>query len=323
MTKKLLIISSIGFVLLQIILFSAQASWFFELFTHYAHYYAMLTGLLLLATLQKKYWTLALLFSTFFSIHAGTLAPYLQAHTEVATQDQNLTVLASNFYYTNTQFEELFPVLQKENPDLFIIHEANADWETGLTLFQEDYPHQALTQKTGVHGIAMASRIPGSFKEIPLGTEVGLEFTPEDASYHILGVHPMAPLTAAWAAERNTQFQDLVAYTKASPVPILIMGDFNATPWSPHFIDLLKNASLQDARVGFGLIPTWHAHNLLFQLPIDHALLSSGWEVLDFHAADRLSADHLPIVVRLNHLKSTSISPFKERSSNTVSEASE
>lgn len=294
-----LYLSLIGLVLLQIILFLAQKWWFFELFTHYAHYYAILVCGLAILALQLKRFPALLLLVTFLSMQLGTLTPYLTVSPPSSSQSKQLTILASNFYYENTDFNELLRIIKDESPDLFMIHEAGPQWKSGIKLFEELYPYVGFTQSFGVPGIVMASTKPGTFTEIPLGTHSGLEFIPEDGSYRILGVHPAAPLSSEWAAERNAQFKDLTLTMKSSSLPTLIMGDFNATPWSPYFTQMLEEAGLKDARIGFGLIPTWHAHQAFFKLPIDHALVSDPWEVLDFYKAESIASDHYPIVVKL------------------------
>lgn len=298
MLKKFLALALTALAFLQITLFLAKTWWFFELFVHYAHYYALLGTILALIAINRRHWKSALLFLTFTSLQLGNLSPYLTTYA-ASKQTPTLTVLASNFLYTNDNFEELLPLLEEENPDLFIIHEATELWTQGIELFRAEYPYTALSNQLGIQGIAIASRIPGTFTEIPLGSKFGLEFIPEDSSYRVLGVHPAAPLTPAWAEERNAQFIDLVAYAHSSDAPTVIMGDFNSTPWSPYLLDLMQNAELRDARVGFGIIPTWHAHNPFFKIPIDHALLSEGWELINFHRTESIDADHFPIVVEL------------------------
>jgi endonuclease/exonuclease/phosphatase (EEP) superfamily protein YafD len=287
------------FAYLQLQLFLARDWWFFELFTHYAHYYVLPGLFFALLAIFKRHWKSALFFLVFTSIQLGTLDPYLHSFPPL-NEPAELTLLASNFYYENAHFEEFTALLNEEQPDLFMIHEAGPQWTDGIENFTADYPYTALTEELGIHGIAMGSQIPGTFKEIPLGTKFGLEFTPEDGSYHVLAVHPLAPITAPYAAERNQQFKDIATYVLSSKVPVVVMGDFNCTPWTPYLTDLLENAELRDARVGFGLLPTWNTHSALFKLPIDHALLHGPWEVVDFYAADAIPhSDHRPIVVEL------------------------
>ncbi len=303
--------------LLQGFVFLGKTWWFFELFTHYPVYYALAFSALTLPCLNQRLWKSVLVLLTLVSINLTTFAPYLEKNepttpAQPSNEATPLTVLSSNFLYTNTNFDELSPLLAQENPDIFVIHEANEGWRQAREATLQDYPYQYMTKISGVHGIVVASRIPGSFKEIPVDeseTESFVEFVPSDRSFRLLAVHPNAPLTANLAAGRNVQLEKIADYLsqpdltetaiEQADLPTLVIGDFNCTPFSPYFKDLLAATELRDARLGFGLIPTWHAHNALFQIPIDHALVSQEFEVLDFYTTQKISPDHLPIVIKL------------------------
>ena len=59
----------------------------------------------------------------------------------------------------------------------------------------------------------------------------------------------------------------------AHPARRIVMGDFNATPWSPSFQRLLHRGHLFNSLDGFGLQVSWPESNVLLRIPIDHALL--------------------------------------------------
>ena len=40
---------------------------------------------------------------------------------------------------------------------------------------------------------------------------------------------------------------------------VVVMGDFNTTPWSGRFRKFLQDSNLRNSLGGFGLQPTWHA----------------------------------------------------------------
>ncbi len=285
-------------------------NWFFELFTHYTVYYALIGTALLLITAAIHRWKTALIFAVLISINLATFAPYLSSakledapegtSLPLPTLTPNLSVLSQNFYYTNTNFDEFQTLLSKKDPDIFVIHEAGHQWQNELATFQDEYPFIQITRETGVHGIVVGSKNPGTFQEIPLGTEVGLQFIPEDQSYRLLAVHPYAPVTEAYAEERNEQFADIETYVKSSEIPTLVVGDFNCTPWSPYFQDLLETTGLKDSRLGFGIVPTWHAHNFLFQLPIDFILTTPQIETVFFSSTEKTDSDHLGIFALLH-----------------------
>lgn len=79
-----------------------------------------------------------------------------------------------------------------------------------------------------------------------------------------------------------------------------VLGDLNATPWSPRFRDLVAAAGLRQARRGFGLQASWGPRPLPWALlPIDHVLLRGPWQVRSFRAGPRLGSDHRPVVAEL------------------------
>jgi len=299
MLKKFLRFILAAALLIQSFTFLAKFYWFFELFTHYAPYYAVFAILFSLLALLRRDFTALLLWVTLALINVGLVLPTLAVHAPTAVKGEALTILSQNFYYLNDQVDEFVDLVSAENPDIIIVHEASDLWRTAKEKLRDKYPTLHLTHNTGIHGIFIASRIPGTFKEVPLGKQVGLVFTPDDLSYQLLAVHPNAPITPAWAKDRNEQFAEIARLTATSSVPVIVMGDFNCTQWSPLYTDLLQNSGLKNAAVGFGFIPTWHAHNPLFQLPIDHALVSPSLNVSDFQSTAATASDHKGIILTI------------------------
>lgn len=283
---------------------SAEHFWFFELFTHYLPYYALIAICFTFYYLFKKNFVLTLTWVSLFIINFIPIVPYLSTTTTstnfTSTETQELTVLAQNVLYTNSDTSEFYDRVSSLKPTIFVVNEANAIWGITQNEVLSDYPSTALTQQTGIHGIFMGSRVSGTFTEISLGQEVGLEFIPEDGSYRVLGVHPEAPVIPSWAAARNEQFADLVSYANSSTLPTVIIGDFNCTPWSPYFKDLISQSGLHDSRLGFGFKSTWKANNPIFWLPIDHALVSPNVQVLDFESFPTQISDHKAIEVQVS-----------------------
>jgi endonuclease/exonuclease/phosphatase (EEP) superfamily protein YafD len=77
----------------------------------------------------------------------------------------------------------------------------------------------------------------------------------------------------------------------------VLIGDLNTTMWSPYFSELVKGSGLRDARLGFGLKPTWPMPlPALFQIPIDHCLVSDDIEVLGVRTGGATGSDHRPMM---------------------------
>ncbi|MFA5793320.1 MAG: endonuclease/exonuclease/phosphatase family protein [Candidatus Gracilibacteria bacterium] len=290
----------------QIFVILAKTNFFFELFTHYALYYAIFWSIFALICATRKHFACALILTLIASINIAEISPYFARTEAITTNSQaneTVTILSNNFYYKNQNTDDFLELIKEENPDIFIVHEAGHIWISLLSELIKTYPSLYLTKETGVHGILIGSKTPGIFTEIPLGEAFGLEFIPTNGAFKILAVHPEAPFTQKFAKARNTQFQDITTYIRNqndTNNKIVIIGDFNCTPWSPYFTDLLK-AGLKDAQIGFGLSPTWHSGLSPFKIQIDHALVTDSVAVDSFKVLRQVAgADHLPIEVKVH-----------------------
>jgi len=107
-------------------------------------------------------------------------------------------------------------------------------------------------------------------------------------------------MSADLAAQRNAVFQALPAALAAMPPgPVLVAGDFNCTPWSPFFADLVAATGLSDSARGFGVWPTWNSTLLPLGISIDHVLVSDGLVTRNHRVGGDVGSDHFPVIVDL------------------------
>lgn len=82
--------------------------------------------------------------------------------------------------------------------------------------------------------------------------------------------------------------------------PTVIVGDFQATPWSHAFKELQASADLENSMNGFGLQTTWPADRWAFlRIPVDHLLHSEELTTIDRYLGPTFGVDHRPLVVKL------------------------
>ena len=62
---------------------------------------------------------------------------------------------------------------------------------------------------------------------------------------------------------------------------------------------LMRQTGLDNARKGFGLLPTWPAFMPwpFLRIPIDHCLVSPDIRVIRMRTGRTIGSDHLPIIV--------------------------
>jgi endonuclease/exonuclease/phosphatase (EEP) superfamily protein YafD len=84
-----------------------------------------------------------------------------------------------------------------------------------------------------------------------------------------------------------------------APRPLVVMGDLNASLWSPTYREMLRRSGLQDARRGFGPLHTQSrfGFHFLLGIPIDHCLVSDRIEVRLLRTGPALGSDHLALIV--------------------------
>ena len=121
-----------------------------------------------------------------------------------------------------------------------------------------------------------------------------------DKRVRLIGTHPYPPINAKVCRLRNAHMQRLAESIakETGATKTIVAGDFNMTPWSPHFVDFLSASQLEDSAKGRGVMPTWYALPLFsFGVPIDHICVSEGIHIEDRGVGPDLGSDHRAVWV--------------------------
>jgi endonuclease/exonuclease/phosphatase (EEP) superfamily protein YafD len=117
-------------------------------------------------------------------------------------------------------------------------------------------------------------------------------FTRDGRAFTVAGTHLDRPPTR----RHLRQIASLPAMVASLEAPIVLVGDFNATPWSYALTRVIGETGLAPLA---GLRPTWPAHLGWPQLPIDHVLVSGEWRLLSAERGPYAGSDHRPVIARL------------------------
>jgi endonuclease/exonuclease/phosphatase (EEP) superfamily protein YafD len=115
----------------------------------------------------------------------------------------------------------------------------------------------------------------------------------------VVGAHLHWPIGARNSARRNGELVGLAALVRTHSEPVLLLGDFNITPWSAHFRALLEASELKDCAAGHGLDPTWPSQVWPLGIRIDHCFASAHWLTLDTWIGRHIGSDHRPMFAEL------------------------
>jgi endonuclease/exonuclease/phosphatase (EEP) superfamily protein YafD len=288
-------------------MFLARQLWLADLLVNFqVHFIACLLVCLFLLVLVRRQLTAAvLLLGTL--VLALPVIPYLKVPfrgeptVEVKDEEKVYRLMTYNVLQSNTRSQDIADYISTESVDFLVIIEADAFWEKELEFELKDhFPHRFTKPREDKLGLLFYSKHP--WESIRLVSEFGFPtveatFALPEGNMRLLGVHSYPPLTAGLARDRNAFLAEFGEYAAGLSGSVLGVGDFNLTPWSPHFQDLLSRGDLRDSSLGRGIQNTWYKFpTLLCGLPIDH-VLTREIAVRHRHIGPPIGSDHRAITV--------------------------
>lgn len=215
----------------------------------------------------------------------------------------HLRLLEANVLGSNRNYAALNRAVLEAHADIVVLQELTDEWQKQTEDMLSQYPFHEVVPKPGGSGIALFSRYPledvrilnlDSSSHIAILAKVNIDGT----RVSILALHPPTPVRTDKFLNRNRQFSEAAAIFRDTRGPGILIGDLNTTMWSPYFTDLVRNSGLRDARLGFGLKPSWPMPlPAILQLPIDHCLVSAEVTVEKLGTGRRTGSDHRPLIV--------------------------
>jgi endonuclease/exonuclease/phosphatase (EEP) superfamily protein YafD len=286
--------------------FAGGLWWAFDLFAHFRPQY-LIAGFLLaafLAVARHMRWAAGAL--AIAAINAiPVVALYLQpAEAARPPAARALRLMSFNVFAHNRDYAGTLRYLQRELPDVLLLLEVTPDWVPVVRTLAVQYPYQWIHVGNAASGIAMMSRVrPGDTATIDL-VQRGvpsylLTFERGGATLAVLGTHLSWPLGGRVSALRNAQLDAIARLARGHPGPLVVIGDFNVTPFSTHFTRTLREGGLRRCVPSAGLVPTWPARFVPFYIAIDHCLANGGVRASNFRTGAYLGSDHYPISVEV------------------------
>ena len=309
--KLIVMLATIGLVLITAVTFAARLWWGFDLFTHFRLQYVVAAILLgLLALVLRAYGTATVLLVVAL-VHGWAMKDlWLGSTGAMASAGMPLRVASANVLSSNPTPEKVIDFVIASDADLVILVEAESkNWRRALATIAEDYAYRAPDRwSKGAH-IVLFSRYPilRATKVRPpvrgnphLVADIALG----ERMLSVVGVHPKSPSPeeASDSRRRNRQLDHIAQVVNAVDGPVIVAGDFNISPWSPHFRDLIAATGLRNAAEGHGWIATWPRWFWPARVPIDHILVRGPIAVAAIARGPSTGSDHYPLVADLRFL---------------------
>ncbi|MEG4342629.1 endonuclease/exonuclease/phosphatase family protein [Microcoleus sp. A003_D6] len=303
---KWFMLAAIVNALLSITGYLGEFNLFFELSSHFKLQY-LLAGLpifIFFALVRsKKIWLLVSAFCIILNL--SEIVPWYFPGPAFAgeTPGQELRILHSNVLTSNRRYSDAISLVKREEPDIAVFVEVSTSWAKELSVLSEIFPYSWQQQESEKFGSAIYSKLPlentsvKAFSKQRKSLFADVKFQGKVIS--LILVHPTVPVKQQSFIDRNQQLAAIGEYAAQVKNPLVVVGDFNTTMWSPFYKNMVKTGNLRNARSGFGILPTWPTFLPLAYIPIDHFLVTKEIGVLKIRTGRNVGSDHLPLITDL------------------------
>ncbi len=212
-------------------------------------------------------------------------------------------VVSCNIYQFNKAYQQFIDLIDREQPDIFLTMESNSDWEQAMRVLEKDYPHYEKVTLENTYGMHFYTklkihRVQTHYfvaDDLP-SIEAELE-TRDGHRFVFFGVHPPPPSPTEEdnSKERDGDLLSVAKRVRDYSLPVLVTGDFNNVAWSKSSILFRKTSGLIDARIGRGVLSTFHAKYWFFRVPLDLVFHSPAIFIDKLFIYPSVGSDHFPV----------------------------
>jgi len=299
---RLLIAAALVVGLASLLALAARMSWLAELFAHFRVQYLIVQLPLTLTLLARKRVLAGVTMLPLIAVNIAAVADYWPRGYPAPTSAADLKLMTVNLNVDNDDAERFVALVRAERPDALVLLEVTAAWRAALGPLLEEYPSRWFATREDPFGIAVLARTAlEAPRTLSLGDVPAIDATllAADRRVRLLGVHLSPPVTSQLAGARNAQLDALRELVRETAGPLIVTGDFNATPYSPRLGDWLGATGLIDPRHGRGFTMTWPTSLVLLGVPIDHCFVSEHFMAGETRRSAAFGSDHYAIITEL------------------------
>lgn len=218
-----------------------------------------------------------------------------------AATDREINIAAFNKLYSNTNYQDIDNKINSINPKFIGLTELKKEDVVKISSLQQ-YKFSILKDARDDASIALFSKFPIELdNNLNLPHVLALKMLIDNQEYRVFVVHPMPPINTQWLSKRNQELIELTNYINSlNSENIIIIGDFNLTPWSKSYKDFSNNLKdLKNVSEGAGINFTWG--NKFIKTQVDHIFIPKKWTVEQFKNEKVSGSDHNLIWVKAKY----------------------
>lgn len=291
---------------------AAPYHWLCDLATHFLVHVLVLSVLGLGLALLRRRWRSTLACLSLVAVHAVVVSQPYRAGVATAAAPPSLSITQYNLLTANRHHAKTAAYLGSTAPDIICLQEVSQRWQRDLLSALPGQTVVASEPRDDNYGIAMLQRSDGPVsvrggqlrrtlegEQLPLSVVVAT-LTVDARDVQLLTLHAHPPFSAEHDRKRGALLRSVARWVRAQDDPVVVTGDFNASPWSTQFRRLLASTGLVNSQARTGPVPTWKPFwGLLGGLVIDHVLHSPSLTTHTYAVGPDTGSDHRGVHVRL------------------------
>jgi endonuclease/exonuclease/phosphatase (EEP) superfamily protein YafD len=301
-----LIVSFVGYCLglATVAGFFGGSWWVLDLLAGFRHQLAVGLMICTLVAVLARWKKTAVAIGLLAAVNLALVVPLYIGPNRPETSE--LRIVSFNVLASNRRFAEVVDFIRGSEADVVVLHEVTSRWEQEIeeaAAAFDDWPYEITEARArgdlfGSLVLVEAGAVVESFG-FALTDPRAIEILLPDG-VALLAIHPLSPSSEFRAQQNDRQLLFAANWAAGQNGPTIVVGDFNATPWSYPFRRLVSSTELSNSARGFGLDLSYPADgNPLIRVPIDHLLFSDGLAVVDRRLGPAMGSDHFPLTVDL------------------------
>ena len=299
---RLLAFASGAVCLATLLAYGGRWSWFCELLVNFRAHFALVLILACVLAVALRHWRIVGVAAAGIALNVWPMyGAFFGTGTPAAPNTRAVRVAAFNVNIANGNLPGIAAYLESQAVDVAVLEELTPANAEPLAALLPRLPHRYLDQNQDIWGVVILSRWPLIAPQ-PV-TRDGLLFAARadvdlgDRKLRLYGVHLHWPVIPAAARVRNAQLLALGRELSECAHACVVVGDFNVTPWSSHFRDVLKTPGVRDCAAGRGLLTTWSPRlPALLRIRIDQCLVAGAVSVADVRVGESVGSDHFATI---------------------------
>ncbi|WP_293942946.1 MULTISPECIES: endonuclease/exonuclease/phosphatase family protein [unclassified Sphingobacterium] len=215
----------------------------------------------------------------------------------------SIKIISCNVLQFNKEYSRFVDLIRKEQPQIFLTMESDAAWEKALRVLESDYPNVVKVTLDNTYGMHFYTNLQVNKRQVHYfvaedipSIEAELE-TADGHRFIFFAVHPPppSPTEEENSKERDGDLLSVAKRVRDYKMPVVVTGDFNNVAWARSSILFKKTSKLIDARIGRGILSTFHANYWFFRVPLDLLFHSPNVFIDKLFIYPSVGSDHFPM----------------------------